>query len=778
MRSASFPRVRPSQRHPVAGEEQICNRNSGHQGRRTPSILLALGAGLSNLAIALLAAPSAEAQTETILHSFTTVAGGQGPQGSLLMDASGNLYGTTPNGGNSTRDGVVYELVNSSGTYTENVLYDFGSVPNDGVGPNGGLITDASGNLYGTTLSDSEPSNRTGTVFELVNSSGTYTEKVLYRFGSIAGDGSYPYAGVIMDTSGNLYGTTSSGGANGCGTVFELVNSSGTYSEKVLHNFAARTSGTDGCDPQAGLIMDASGNLYGTTIDGSGPNGYGTVFELVNSSGTYSESVLYAFTDVGTDGAYPNGGVILDASGNLYGTTEESPPTGSEGGVVFELVNSGGTYTENTLHSFGSFTGDGEMPTAGLIMDVQGNIYGTTYGGGDSGGGVVFELAKSSGAYNILHTFGTSAGDGLNPDGGLIVDPSGNLYGTTINGGGTGEYGTVFEISPGACTSYPNPNPNPNPVSFDAVGDFNGDCKSDILWQNISTGLVYTWLMNGTSILSQAAAETVPPTSAWVIQGVGDFNGDGKADILWQNSTTGEVYLWFMNGSTIASQAEVGVVSPSSGWVIVGVGDFNGDGKADILWQNTISGEVYIWFMNGSTIASQAAVGIVPSSTGWVIKGVGDFNGDGMADILWQNTNSGEVYLWLMNGSTIISQAGVESVPSSSGWVIQGVGDFNGDGTSDILWRNSNSGEVYIWLMNGTTIAGQASPETVAPSSGWVIQGVGDYDGSGRAGILWRNSSSGEVYMWLMNEAAIESQAEVETIAPSADWQIFPLLSP
>ena len=301
---------------------------------------------------------------------------------------------------------------------------------------------------------------------------------------------------------------------------------------------------------------------------------------------------------------------------------------------------------------------------------------------------------------------------------------------------------------------------------------------ANVLWQNTSSGLVYTWLVNGATILSQAAAETVSPSSDWVIKGVGDFNGDGKADILWQNSNTGEVYLWFMNGSAIASQAGVAYLPSSTGWVIKGIGDFNGDGKADILWQNSSSGEVYIWFMNGSTITSQVGVESVAPSTDWVIKGVGDFNGDGKADILWQNSSSGEVYIWLMNGSTIASQASPETLASSTGWAIQGVGDFDGNGTSDILWQNSTSGEVYIWLMTGTTIADQTAVETVAPSSGWVIQGVGDYDASGRAGILWRNSSSGEVYMWLMNGTTITSQADVETIAPSADWQIFPLLYP
>jgi hypothetical protein len=258
-----------------------------------------------------------------------------------------------------------------------------------------------------------------------------------------------------------------------------------------------------------------------------------------------------------------------------------------------------------------------------------------------------------------------------------------------------------------------------------------------------------------------------------VIQGVADFNGDGYADILWQNSTTGEVYVWLMNGTSIAIQGTPGTVSPSSGWVIAGVGDFNGNGTSDILWRNTTSGEVYLWLMNGTTIASQGEVGAVSPSSGWNIVGVGDFNGDGKADILWQNSTSGEVYIWLMSGTTIASQGTPATVSPSSGWSIAGAGDFDGNGTSDILWRNTTSGEVYIWLMNGTTITSQGSPGTV--SSAWSIQGVGDYNGDGKADVLWRNTS-GEVYVWEMNGLTIASQGSPGTA--SSPWQISPLVSP
>ena len=313
----------------------------------------------------------------------------------------------------------------------------------------------------------------------------------------------------------------------------------------------------------------------------------------------------------------------------------------------------------------------------------------------------------------------------------------------------------------GTCTTA-NPNPNPNPASFAAVADFNGDCKSDILWRNTGNEQVYEWFMDGTTYSGGGAPGT--PTSDWVIQGAGDFNGDGKADILWRNSTSGEVYIWLMNGSTLTGSGSLGFVS--SDCVIKGVGDFNGDGKADILWWNSSTAQVYLWFVNGTTVNGGGAVTSV--SSGWNIAGVGDFDGDGKADILWRNSSTGQTYVWLMNGTTIAS--GGSPGASTSDWVIQGVGDFDGNGKSDILWRNSTTGQIYLWFINGTTRASGGAVSDV--SSSWVIQGVGDYDGSGRAGILWRNTSTQQVYVWLMNGVTITGQGSPGS--PAAGWQIAP----
>jgi hypothetical protein len=302
------------------------------------------------------------------------------------------------------------------------------------------------------------------------------------------------------------------------------------------------------------------------------------------------------------------------------------------------------------------------------------------------------------------------------PNAGVVADFNGDGIPDLAVANSSGDTLTILlGNGDGTFTAVASSPQTGNDPYYVVAGDFNGDCRSDILWRNSSSEEAYVWLMNGTSILNQGSPGG--PSSAWVIEGVGDFNGDGMSDILWQNSSTGEVYIWLINGTSIANQGSPGTVSPSSGWVIAGVGDFNGDGKADILWQNSTSGEIYIWLMNGTAIASQGSPGAVSASSGWVIQGAGDFDGNGTSDILWRNSSSGEIYIWFMSGTTITNQGSPGTV--STGWGIKGAGDYNGDGKTDILWQNSTSGEVYIWEMNGLTITSQGSPGTV--SSPWQI---------------------------------------------------------
>ncbi|TMH96357.1 MAG: VCBS repeat-containing protein, partial [Betaproteobacteria bacterium] len=236
--------------------------------------------------------------------------------------------------------------------------------------------------------------------------------------------------------------------------------------------------------------------------------------------------------------------------------------------------------------------------------------------------------------------------------------------------------------------------------------------------------------MNGLTIATGGSLTTVGDP-AWQIQGTGDFDGDGKADILWRNAVTGENYIWLMNGLTIASQGSINVVDPTSGWQVQGIGDFDGDGRADILWRNTSTGENYIWLMNGLSTASQGSVNFVDPASGWEVQGIGDFDGDGKADLLWRNSSTGENYIYLMNGLKIASRGSINAV--SLNWQVQAVGDYNGDGKADILWRNSATGEDYAYLMNGWVIASNGSLNTVAapywmPRSATTLADVTGWD--------------------------------------------------
>ena len=321
----------------------------------------------------------------------------------------------------------------------ERVVHNFDYAT--GANPLAGLISDASGNLFGTTYYGG--ADGTGTVFELSPES---TGSVLYSFNAPGPDGHWPIAGVTFDASGNLFGAGEMGGVDGYGAVFELTpTGNGEWRERVLHSFV--NDAQDGTYPRASLTVGATGHLYGTTL-GGGTKDNGVVFELTETEGgSWTEKVLHSFNN--TDGANPNASLVFDAPGNLYGTT---PMGGAYGqGTVFELTPSTGhDWTEVVLHNFNSNATDGHNPWTALTFDAIGNLYGTTSRGGAYDWGTAFELTRSAGGgwtEQILHTFDPTAGDGYEPISALTIDNSGHLYGTTYYGGTYGT-GTVFEITP------------------------------------------------------------------------------------------------------------------------------------------------------------------------------------------------------------------------------------------------------------------------------------------------------------------------------------------
>jgi len=377
---------------------------------------------------------------------------------------------------------LVLPLAAKSWAATETVLHTWiDTTSNENGGSVAGMAIDPSGNLYGVTFGTAACSVGCGSVFKLVRqSNGKFVYQPLYNFqGGLRGDGANPYGAPILDSAGNIYGTTM-GGGNGSGIVYKLAPmANGKYKETVLHIFGAFGS-NDGTQPFSTLAFDSAGNLYGTTNQGGGGaggtfclNGCGAVFKLApNGDGTWTESVIHSFpgTAGNTDGQNPHGGVVFDSAGNLWGTTQNGgnmeaclqfiDVTGC--GTVFELTpQANGQWAESTLFEF-----DGEAsgfnPWDGLVIDNAGNLYGMVTNGG-GGNGAVFQITPQpdgSVVESVIHPFtvcGTVCTDGANPENGITIDPLGNLYGTTDLGGGGGSStgdGTVFELKPESDGSW------------------------------------------------------------------------------------------------------------------------------------------------------------------------------------------------------------------------------------------------------------------------------------------------------------------------------------
>jgi uncharacterized repeat protein (TIGR03803 family) len=366
----------------------------------------------------------ATAQTETVLYSFPGSPDGQYPYSSLIFDAEGNLHGTTSAGGKYDA-GTVFEI---GPTGREGPLYSFGPL---GSNPEAGVIQDSAGNLYGTLVCGGICGNgeAPGAVFKITPAG---VESTLGTEGPT-------YATLVQDASGNLYGT-SLGNYPNYGTVFEV---SAAWAVTTLYTFGGSP---DGASPYPGVIRDAEGNLYGTTV-GGGTNGYGTIFEVTAPN---TEKILYNFCSLEKckDGSRPYAGLVQDSAGNLYGTTVNGSGNSCDCGVVFELTKKGNKLI--VLHRFTGSPTDGKIPYGGLIMDDKGNLYGTTTYGGASGTGTVFKVTSAH-KESLLYNF-TGGADGANPYASLVMDAQGNLYGTTTGGGTVNSNcasgcGVVFKVT-------------------------------------------------------------------------------------------------------------------------------------------------------------------------------------------------------------------------------------------------------------------------------------------------------------------------------------------
>jgi uncharacterized repeat protein (TIGR03803 family) len=526
----------------------------------------ALLLSLALLSVLLLtAARPAQAQTEAVFYNFTGGNDGGSPDGGVVSDGVGNFYGTTSFGGDFGA-GTVFELSpNGAGGWVETVLYNFiGGA--DGAYPASPLIFDSAGNLYGTAAQGG--ANTCGDVFEL--SPGTsWTETVLYSF-ACGSDGAYPAAGVIMDTAGNLYGTTAYGPPI-LSTVFELSQSGGVWTEQVIYRFT--------CDG-AGLTMNPAGDIFGV--------GDTEVFELSpNGGGDWHLTILHTFAAPPKDGSLPTkdgslprGTPVLDSAGNVYGTTSQGGAKGY--GIVYKLtLGTNGQWKEKILHTFPTDSTDGAFPD-GIVLNSAGAIFGNTRGGGNDNGGTVYELSPlASGAYKEKSLWRFNVLDGNGPSGKVILDNAGNLYGTTAGGGAiNGDEGVVYEVnpSPAATTTTLSSSLNPSivaeSVTFTAVVSSGAGAPPDGEIVSFKKGATVL----GTGMLTAGSASfaiSTLPVGASSITAVygGDFNFEGNTSAAFsqvvQKAPTATSVASSVNpsvfGQSVTLTATVTAVAPGSG---------------------------------------------------------------------------------------------------------------------------------------------------------------------------------------------------------------------
>lgn len=605
--------------------------------------------------------------------------------------------------------------------------------------------------------------------------------------------------GLTFDLNGNLFV------ADSVNNTIRKITPTGVVS--TIAGAAQNNGATDGVGAAArfdfptGIGADASGNLYVADL-------LNNIIRKVSPAGSVTTFAGMALHPGSSDGVGENArfnlpyGVAVDQGGNVY--------VSDSGNHIIRKLTSAGMVTTlaGMAGVMGSADGVGAAARfsypAGLAVDGSGNVYvadsynfsvrkitpggvvttlaGTAISAGSTDGtasNARFSFPDAVAVDNAGNVFVADSGNNtirkITPAGlvatlGGMVGVSGfqnglgsaslfsDVYGLAVDGSGKVYISdsTNNTIRMGTSTSM-------QPISVSAsrsLGDFDGDGKADLMWSNTTTGERSMWLMNGNAVKAGATLGLVP--AAWTVSATADFDGDGKADIFWTNTVTGDRAVWLMNGSVRLTNAFMGTVPLS--WTVSGTGDFNGDGKEDLVWTNVANGDRAMWLLNGSTVLGGGYLGTVPLA--WNISGVGDFNGDGKADLVWSNAATGERSMWFQNGSTTTGGATLNTVPVT--WVITGVGDFNGDGKADIFLSHTTSGDRVIWLMNGSTLVTNAFMGTVPAS--WEVSGTGDFNADGKKDIFWTNTSTGDRAMWLLNGNTVTGGGYLGTVP--VEWKI------
>jgi Domain of unknown function (DUF4347)/FG-GAP-like repeat len=596
------------------------------------------------------------------------------------------------------------------------------------------------------------------------------------------GVGSTPYAVTAGDFNGdgNLDLATANSTINSVSVVFgDGTGGFGTVNNFLVGNDPRSvTVGDFNADGKLDLATANFGSNNVSVLLGDGTGGFGDATNLLVGNSPTSVTAVdfggFGRPSLVTTNAGSNSVSVLLRNGRSF----LDPTNGFDPATNFTVGSNPSSVTA------GDFNGDGDLDLA-VANTNSGNVSvllsdrSVAYGFGAATNFRVGDFPAS-----------VTAGD-FNGDGKLDLATANSLSGnvSVLSGNGSGRFDAATNFGVGAnpqfitagdfnrdgkldfatANSAANTltvrlNTSPTFVPNYFKNDFNGDRKSDILWRN-DNGNVALWQMNGATVTTSPTLATAVPT-AWQIAGTGDFNGDRQAEILWRNTTDGSISIGQYNSNPQTAPSIVGI-DPTT-WKVASTADFNGDAKSDILWRNT-NGDVAIWQMNGGASTSQTVIANV--TTDWKISGTGDFNGDGKADMLWRN-DDGSIALWQMNGSALLSPTSLTSTPSvDSSWKINGIADFNGDGKSDILWRNDN-GQVAVWTMDGATALSKdlISPNSIVDNS-WKITGTSDFSSDGKADILWRNND-GSTAIWEMNGATVASSSLTSVPVVDTSWKI------
>lgn len=582
--------------------------------------------------------------------------------------------------------------------------------------PVGHLLQGSDGNLYGTAM---HRNGNSGGVFR-VSMTGAYTD--LYDIDPAAQQ--QPFGGLLQAANGELYGTlvtTSNNTAPG-GAVYSLTTG-GQYAN--VHTFASATWGaglaqynSDGASPETNLVQGPDGTLYGVTYSG-GESGAGTLYSI-SSAGSFS--LRYTFSAAGTmTGTNPNGSLVFGTDGNLYGTTKGGGDNGT--GILYR-VTPGGSIAQ--IFSFPS-SGSGSCSSAEfagadgtLTAGADGKLYGVLCSAGTNAAGLIYSFDPATSQFTVLHDFGAgSQGNttGWGPNGPLVLGADGKLYGST-GAGGTFDDGAIFQLAPDGS-------------SYKVLYSFNSSNPLGYFPRSLVLGSDNN--LYGTTTLTGSNNNGA----------VFRFPYMAPNDVVMTNASTGSLDVRLIN----QAGAQQVLQAVAKGYYPAAVADFNGDGFQDILWTSS-NNDLYLWLggKNGGNDFTPVYMGTYPA--GWSVTGAGDIDGDGKTDLYWINTSTHQFGYWLMDGTTIKSTYATSYTP---GYYPIAEGDFNGDGKLDVLWTSANN-DLYMWISNGTS--GSSRFTTVYGGSypaGWKLVGVGDLDGDGKSDLVWMKADGSQWGYWLMN---------------------------